>query len=526
MPAPQRSIEHLAWRVLSRADAGANRLYGWRGNPLYQSGTIVVALLAVLLVTGLWLLLFYRVGSPYASVAGITSSLITGNWVRGLHRYASDAALVATGVHMLRMFAQGRSWGPRTLAWVSGVALLALLFICGWTGYVMVWDVFGQALAHEGARMLDALPVLSEPVSRAFTGERPVANAFFFVNLFAHVALPLGLAVGLWIHASRVARANLLPPRPLMWSVIGILTAAAIVQPIVMDPPASAFAIAANVRGDLFYAFWLPISKQLHGGLALGIGVAALVLMALVPLVTRRASTARPAPSHVDQELCVGCEQCAADCPYEAIAMVPRTDPRLLIRSDTVAEVDPTRCVSCGICAGSCAPMGVGPPGRTGRNQLADTREFLRAPAFAPAALVVVCCDRTSEQLAPVIAAEGAVMRRVDCAGSLHTSVIELLVRAGARGVLILGCPPRDCWNREGPKWLAERVYHDREAELQARVDRRRVRIAHADIHDAASTRIAIRAFAASLEPLDRPSADPSLDIAAVCEPPAAEPVR
>ena len=66
MAAPQRSLERLAWRALSAADAACNRLYGWRGNPLYQSGTIVVALLAVLLVTGIWLLLFYRIGSPYA----------------------------------------------------------------------------------------------------------------------------------------------------------------------------------------------------------------------------------------------------------------------------------------------------------------------------------------------------------------------------------------------------------------------------------------------------------------------------
>jgi hypothetical protein len=57
--------------------------------------------------------------------------------------------------------------------------------------------------------------------------------------------------------------------------------------------------------------------------------------------------------------------------------MVPRSDgaPGL------VALVDPALCVSCGICAGSCAPMGVGPPGRTGRDQLAGVREFVaRAP--------------------------------------------------------------------------------------------------------------------------------------------------
>jgi coenzyme F420-reducing hydrogenase delta subunit len=70
----------------------------------------------------------------------------------------------------------------------------------------------------------------------------------------------------------------------------------------------------------------------------------------------------------------------------------------------------------------------------------------------------------------------------VDCAGSLHTSVVEYLVRSGAGGVLIVACPPRDCQNREGPKWLEQRLYHEREAELKDRVDRRRVRLVSAGL--------------------------------------------
>ena len=514
MAAPQRPVERLAWRALSAADAACNRLYGWRANPLYQSGTIVVALLAVLLATGIWLLLFYRVGSPYASVVSLTASRITGNWVRGLHRYASDAAVVATAVHLLRMFAQGRSWGPRTLAWVSGVALLALLFICGWTGYVMVWDEFGQLLAREGARMLDTLPILSEPMSRIFTGERPVASAFFFVNLFAHVALPLALAAGLWLHVSRIARVNLFPPRPLMWTVIGALTTVALVRPIGMEPAASAFALPASVTADWFYAFWMPLSRQLHGGVALGAGVLAFAALAAVPLFTRRLAD-RPAPSHVDEDICVGCRQCAADCPYDAIQMIPRVSTR----SDEVARVDPSMCVSCGICAGSCAPMGVGPAGRTGRHQLVAVRDFITHPDRRTGEIVVVGCDRTAPALAVAAAQAGAVFYPVDCAGSLHTSVVELLVRAGTGGVLVLACPPRDCWNREGPGWLHERMYQDREAELQARVDRRRVRIAHADAHDVRGARAAITGFAEDLARIDAPVADATLDVDTVCDP-------
>ncbi|HSR15650.1 MAG TPA: cytochrome b N-terminal domain-containing protein, partial [Gemmatimonadales bacterium] len=201
--------------LLNAADRAANRLYGWRGNPLYQTGTLVVLLFLVLLVTGLWLLLFYRIGAPWASVDRLTGDWLAGNWVRGVHRYASDAAVVATLLHAVRMLVQGRTWGPRTLAWVSGLVLLAFLFICGWTGFVMVWDQYGLLLADEGARLLEAVPLLSEPLRRAFTGERPVPDAFFFLNLFLHVALPLGLGLLLWLHVSRLARPVLLPPKPL-----------------------------------------------------------------------------------------------------------------------------------------------------------------------------------------------------------------------------------------------------------------------------------------------------------------------
>ena len=51
-------------RVFAPLDAWVNRLYGSAFNPLYQSGTIAVALLAILLLTGVYLLIFYRVGAP------------------------------------------------------------------------------------------------------------------------------------------------------------------------------------------------------------------------------------------------------------------------------------------------------------------------------------------------------------------------------------------------------------------------------------------------------------------------------
>jgi hypothetical protein len=70
------------------------------------------------------------------------------------------------------------------------------------------------------------------------------------------------------------------------------------------------------------------------------------------------------------------------------------------------------------------------------------------------------------------------------------------------------GCPPRDCINREGPKWLHERVYNDREAELQPRVDRRRVRLATFARGDLAGSLAAFDAFAREIRLLAQPDRD------------------
>jgi quinol-cytochrome oxidoreductase complex cytochrome b subunit/coenzyme F420-reducing hydrogenase delta subunit len=502
-------------RLLAVADAALNRLYGWRGNPLYQSGTIAVAMLVVLIATGLWLLLFYRVGAPWSSVARLTEQRWAGNWVRGLHRYASDAALLATAVHALRMLLQRRSWGPRTLAWLSGLVLTGVMLVLGWTGFVLVWDGFGQQLAVEGARVLDALPVLSEPVSRAFAGDRPVPNAFFFLNLFIHVALPLLLGLLLWLHVSRVARAVLLPPRPLLWGVVGALAFVAMAWPLGMAPAAEPFTLPAAVPADWFYGGWIPLTRRLPAGAVWAVALAITGVLAAVPWLTRPRGQRRPPPSVVDRQLCTGCDQCVQDCPYDAIRLEPRTDGRPTL----VARVDPARCVSCGICSASCAPMGVGPAGRTGRDQLVDLRAAMDVPEPWEGRVVAFACRHGPAAHAAALAAAGAWVREVDCAGNLHTSTVEFALRRGALGALVVSCPSRDCRNREGPVWLEQRFYHEREAELQARVDRRRVAVAYAGAAEAAPVLAALAELQARVAGLAPPRPEPAPDLDVACEP-------
>jgi ferredoxin len=506
------SLLDRARRPLATADAGVNRLYGWKYNPLYHSGVLAATLLAVVMVTGLYLIFFWGVSAPYASVERITTRVFLGAFARSMHRYASDAAIVAVLIHALRMWLQRRTWGPRALAWLSGFVLLGTIWVLGWTGYVMVWDIQGEVLAREGARWLDALPLFSEPISRAFDGERALPGAFFFLNLFAHVALPVALGLVFWLHVARVARPRLLPPRRLLWGVIGLLAAASVLVPVRMAPPADAFRLPVAAPYDFFYAFFLPLTQPLKPWLVWVLGGSGVAALALVPAWMKPRGAALPPPSTVDERSCTGCEQCWLDCPYEAIRMVDRTDGRPY----QVAQVDPGLCTSCGICAGSCAPMGIGPAGRTGKDQLALARAFAKAHPLTGGIVIIAC--RQAGGLAAGTELGGAPIFAVSCSGNLHTSVVEFLVRSGAGGVLVVACPPRDCWNREGPVWLEQRLYHDREAELLPRVDKRRVRLVHAGAGERSLVGAALRSFRGEVRALEAAAREAEPDLTRECD--------
>lgn len=523
--APPRLARAVA-AALAPFDRVADRTYSSRFNPLHQSGNLVSLFLLVSLATGLYLFLFYRIGAPYESVVRIENEIFLGSWVRAVHRLSAELAMVAALVHLLRKLAQGQTWGPRWLAWTSGVFLLGLLLVCGWTGLVLVWDAQGFEIAVQGARLLDLVPVFSLPLARSFDGEMPVPSSFFFMNLFLHLALPLGLAALLWLHVSRVARPAWLPPRAILRVALAALAVVAIFVPAGIAAKADPLRLPGEIPLDALYSFWLPVARRASPGTQAALWLGATALLLALPWLWRPSKARRAIrASSVDPERCTGCETCYEDCPYEAIAMVPRTSGTLktaprttgAVRSDRVALVDPARCVGCGICAGSCAPMGVGPTGWTGREQLAALRDLVAERRPAGELLVLGCRFGLASDPAG-FTMPGVTIESTACSGSVHTSVIEGAIRAGFAGVLVLTCGPRACFFREGPKWLAARVHDGREAELLPRVDRRRVAIAGYSTTELAAARREIERFARSLATL-APAPVEGVAEELVCEP-------
>ena len=110
---------------------------GW----FFTLGSVLLALLAVQLLTGAFLTLYYAPTPDHAydSVRYIVSAA-PGRIVRGLHHYGASFLVVCVVLHLLRVVAFGSYKSPREATWLSGLALLGLILAFSLTGYLLPWD--------------------------------------------------------------------------------------------------------------------------------------------------------------------------------------------------------------------------------------------------------------------------------------------------------------------------------------------------------------------------------------------------
>ncbi len=110
---------------------------GW----LFTLGSVLLGLIAVQLLTGAFLTLYYAPtpDHAYESVRFI-SSTTSGRLVRGLHHFGASFTVVFLALHLLRVVVFGSYKSPREITWLSGLALLGLILAFALTGYLLPWD--------------------------------------------------------------------------------------------------------------------------------------------------------------------------------------------------------------------------------------------------------------------------------------------------------------------------------------------------------------------------------------------------
>ena len=505
--------------IFRHAEGALDRVFGPQWNPLHQLGALGFFCYWIVAVSGIYVYLFFDTGvtEAYGSVEYMThEQWYLAGVMRSLHRYASDAMVLFMVLHVLREFALDRYRGVRWFSWVTGWPAAVLLYICGITGYWLVWDKLAQYVAITSTEWLDWLPIFGEPVARNFLSPETLDDRFFTVLVFIHIAAPLILLLLLWLHLNRVSRPRSNPPRGLAVGTLAMFLALSLVKPATSHAPADLAQVVGVLDLDWFYLGLYPLFGQWPGGVTWG-GMAALgVILAALPWLPplRRSAAAR-----VDLDNCNGCRRCADDCPYAAITMRRRTDGKPFALE---AAVNADLCVSCGVCAGACPTAtpfrrrsdlipGIELPDRT----VAALRDAVEDQARAPGGndrLLVVGCEYGVDVTALRDDRTGAVS--LPCIGMLPPPFIDYVLSRGiADGVVLTGCAEGACQHRVGVDWTRARVNRARDPYLRRRVPRDRLLLVWAAPTQRAKLMREIETFRAALPPsaAETPSAAPVL---------------
>jgi len=518
------ALRRAVQAAFAAADRTFDRPFGAAANPWRHLGALGFLLFWIVAATGVYVYVGYdsRAAGAYASVAALTSNAFPlGSFARSLHRYASDALVVVVLLHLAREWAFERYAHFRRFSWLTGVALLWLVFASGIGGFWLVWDRLAQYSLTATAEWLDVLPFFGGALVRNFIAADAVSDRFFSLLVFLHIGFPLALLALMWVHLQRLARPRTHPPRVLGWGTAVALALLSLVRPVASAPPADLAVAPGTLPLDWFYLGVHAFADATSPALLWGVAAAFTLWLSALARWSGAARRAPPRAAVVDLANCNGCGRCFADCPYAAVTMTARSDGRALPRQ---AAVDPALCAGCGICAGACPSS---TPFRSVRD-LVTGIDLPQAPVHALRALLDSALDRfaalardparprvvvfgcapdgDASGFASVADARTAPIG-VLCAAQVPPSFVEFALRSGADGVLVTGCRTGDCAFRLGDRWTAERIAGGREPHLRAAVARARVHLAWVDRRDARGLAAALAAFRATLAATTPPDA-------------------
>jgi ubiquinol-cytochrome c reductase cytochrome b subunit len=276
-------------------------------------GTVAVACFAVLLLTGVVLMLAYEPsGQPvvyrgsygplrgvttsraYASIVHLSLDVPGGLLVRQAHHWAALLLPAALLLQLASTFFTGTFRRPHRRSWVLLVAIVLLVLAAGWSGYGLPDD----SLSGTGLRIVSgttlALPFVGTWLTLTlFGGELPgtIIENLYAIHLVASllvVVLVLLLAVALV--ALRRRRSRLWPSVQevgLFFITLGVVTLMSgtlTISPVWRYGPSSPGDAYAGSQPDWYTAFLDGALRLVPPGWEVHLGSRTLTLAVLVPL--------------------------------------------------------------------------------------------------------------------------------------------------------------------------------------------------------------------------------------------------
>jgi len=181
----------------------------------YYTGSSILLFLFIQIITGIMLAFYYRptLEGANASIARIMTELPLGWLVRSIHSWSATFMIAIVMVHMLAIMFTKSYRKPREVTWMTGMMLLVVSMVFGFTGYLLPWDDLSLSATKVGTNIPMAIPVVGKWVTQFLRGGDDVTGDTLTRFFLFHVCiLPLVIFAILIVHILLVQKEGMSVP--------------------------------------------------------------------------------------------------------------------------------------------------------------------------------------------------------------------------------------------------------------------------------------------------------------------------
>jgi quinol-cytochrome oxidoreductase complex cytochrome b subunit len=181
----------------------------------YYFGGITLFLFMIQVITGIMLLFYYRptTTEAYESVQFIMTKVDFGWLIRSVHSWSANLMILMAFVHMFSVVFLHAYRKPREVTWLSGIVLLGLALMFGFSGYLLPWNKVSYFATKVGTDMAAQIPIAGAFIARLLRGGEEVAGATLSRFFAIHVAvLPALTTLLLLVHLALVQKHGISAP--------------------------------------------------------------------------------------------------------------------------------------------------------------------------------------------------------------------------------------------------------------------------------------------------------------------------
>ena len=165
----------------------------------YIFGVLSIVVLAIQIVTGIFLVMHYKPDAALAfgSVEYIMREVPYGWLIRYMHSTGASAFFVVVYLHMFRGLLYGSYRKPRELVWIFGTLIFLALMAEAFMGYLLPWGQMSYWGAQVIVNLFSAIPFVGPDLALLIRGDFVVGDAtlnrFFSFHVIAVPLVLIGL---------------------------------------------------------------------------------------------------------------------------------------------------------------------------------------------------------------------------------------------------------------------------------------------------------------------------------------------